>query len=74
MKGATPPTQKFKTLQNVKKHSMSNLSFESENLEKRTILASLYHWESFRIMVLHKARKNLTGIQVLRNVSMLGAT
>ena len=45
-KGATPPTQKFRTLFKIlKKHSMSgiqalnNFSFESESLEKRTMWA-----------------------------------
>ena len=51
------------SLQNVKKHSMNNFSFESEKLEKRTMWASFYHCESFRIMVLHSARKSLAEIQ-----------
>ena len=43
--------------------ALNNFSFESETLEKRTVWANFYHWESFRIMVLHKARKSLAGIQ-----------
>ena len=42
---------------------MNNFSFESESLEKRTVWASFYRWESFRIMVLHKVRKCSPGIQ-----------
>ena len=42
---------------------LKNFSFESESLEKRTMWASFYHWEGFRIVVLHKVRKNLSGIK-----------
>ena len=42
---------------------LKNFSFESESLEKRTMWASFYHWEGFRIVVLQKVRKNLSGIQ-----------
>ena len=42
---------------------LKNFSFESESLEKRTMWASFYHWEGFRIVVLHKVHKNLSGIK-----------
>ena len=55
--------------QNIEKHNIAGIqtlnkfSLESESFEKRTMRASFYHWESFRIMVLHRARKSLLGIQ-----------
>ena len=51
---------------------MNNFSFESESLGKRTVWASFYRWESFRIMVLHKVRKCLPGIQKSWESSRVG--
>ena len=57
------------SFQNVKKYSMAdiqllkNFSSETESLETLTFWESFYHWENFRIMVLHKVRKSLPGIQ-----------
>ena len=57
------------SFQNIKKHSMAgikalnNFSFESESLEKRTMWASFYVWESLRITVLRKVRESLPGIE-----------
>ena len=57
------------SFQNIKKRSMAgiqvlnNLSFESDCLKSKTMWASLYDWESFRYMVLHKVRKRLPRIQ-----------
>ena len=51
---------------------MNNFSFESESLGKRIVWASFYRWESFRIMVLHKVRKCLPGIQKSWESSRVG--
>ena len=61
------------SFQNIKKHNMAgiqalnNFSLESESLEKRSgqvlVWEIFYHWESFRIMVLHKVRKSLPRTQ-----------
>ena len=70
MKGCYATDAEIKdSFQNIKKHNMAgiqalnNFCFESESLEKCTVWASFYRWESFRMMVLHKVRKSLPRIQ-----------